>query len=215
MDRDVLSASYRLIAELFLHPALRDGARVERLLARVAAAPAEVRQPLDAFLASDAGCSEDEYVRTLELSPPVPLYLGAYLFDEPNSCRGAGMSGRNGYMLELASVYRHFGFDVDGGELPDFVPLMIEFLAISLEHEARDRIGLRRRFVEHHVSPGLPPFADALRKYESVYAKLVEALGATVSADVAAMGDLRAWTPPDAPRRGRGLPLIDTKEVRP
>jgi len=193
MNTAALAAGYRLIAQLLLHPDDRDGATV--------ASPGldldpAVGDSIEEFLA-DASCgSRDEYVQTLELSPPCPLYLGAYLFDEPTSCRGAGTSGRNAYMLELSGLYRHFGFEITGGELPDYLPALVDFLWLSLEHQDRDTIGLRRRLLQHYVLPALGPLSEALEKYHSPYVLLVRALAKIVVQDLQQMGDGPVWKPP-------------------
>ena len=227
MNNAELSAGYRLIAQLLLHPDDRDGVTV--------ASPGldldpAVGDSIEEFLADAACGSRDEYVQTLELAPPCPLYLGAYLFDEPTSCRGAGTSGRNAYMLELSGLYRHFGFELTGGELPDYLPAVVDFLWISLEHRDRDTIGLRRRLLQHYVLPSLGPMREALEKYHSPYMLLVKALEETVEQDLQQMDDAPAWKPP-ADASGRvtslnvltetddktriGRMLLDHMEVRP
>ncbi len=203
MDGTQLAYAYRLISELFLYPEDRDKARIEAGSRWLETAPSEIRAPLKAFLAAPAAMSADEYVATLELAPRVPLYLGSYLYEEPNSCRGAGMSGRNAYMLELANIYRHFGVELAGGEMADFVPVIIEFLGISLERSDEDRIGLRRYLVETLLIDGFGLLLLALRKYESPYAHLVDALRAALTEDLAHMAGGPKWRPPaddDRPR---------------
>jgi nitrate reductase delta subunit len=184
-----LAALYRLVAELFLYPEDRSADRTEAGRAALEQAPARLRQPIEAFLKESRAVDPDEYLAVLELSPPCPLYLGSYIFDEPKSCLGAGLSGRNGYMIELAGTYRHFGFELGSRELADFLPAMTEFLAISLEHHERDGIGLRRRFVESYYRPGLAPMREALAKYESPYGLLIAALEAAIEDDVALAAD--------------------------
>ena len=196
MDRTQLTAVYRLISELFLYPEDRDIGRIEAEIGRLVEASTELRAPLEAFLAAPAAKSAEEYVSTLELAPLAPLYLGAYLYEEPTSCRGAGMSGRNGYMLELANIYRHFGVEMAGGEMADFVPIIVDFLAISLEREAEDRIGLRRYFVETLLINGIESLLSALRKCESPYTYLVEALRVALTDDIAQMAGGPKWQPP-------------------
>ncbi len=205
MDRTQLTSAYRLISELLLYPEDRDTGRIEAEMARLADAPAALRAPLEAFLAAPASLATEEYVATLELAPLAPLYLGSYLFEEPNSCRGAGMSGRNGYMLELANIYRHFGVELAGGELADFAPVVVEFLGISLERGDEDRIGLRRYLVETLLIDGIESLLSALRKCDSPYAHVVEALGVALSADIARMADGPIWRPP-ADDDGRLVP---------
>jgi len=196
MDKTQLASAYRLIAELFLHPDDRDATRIRAELARLEGAPAMLRASLDAFLAAPAAASDNEYVATLELTPLVPLYLGAHLFEEPQSCRGAGVSGRNGYMLELANIYRHFGVEFAGREMADFVPVIVEFLAISLDHQDLDSIGLRRYLVETLLLNGFECLLSALRKHESPYAHLVEGLRVGLTEDIAQMAGGPKWQPP-------------------
>ena len=196
MDRIQLTAAYRLISELFLYPEDRDPARIEAALAALAAAPEALREPFDNFLAAPLAGSAEEYVATLELAPAVSLYLGSHLYEEPQSCRGAGMSGRNGYMLEIGNIYRHFGVELAGGELADFVPVMVEFLGVSLERSDQDRIGLRRYFVETMLTTGLVSLLSALRRHESPYAYLVDALGVALAEDIAQMAGGPKWQPP-------------------
>ena len=196
MDRTQLTAAYRLISELFLYPEDRDPARIEAALAALAAAPEALREPLDNFLAAPLAGSAEEYVATLELAPAVSLYIGSHLYEEPQSCRGAGMSGRNGYMLEIGNIYRHFGVELAGGEMADFVPVMVEFLSVSLERGDQDQIGLRRYFVETMLTAGLASLLSALRRHESPYAHLVDALGVALAEDIAQMAGGPKWRPP-------------------
>jgi len=195
MNTTRLAPAYRLIAELFLYPEDRDADRIETELARLVEAPPTLRAPLEAFLAAPAAINAEEYVATLELAPPVPLYFGSYLYKEPTSCRGAGMSGRNAYMLELANIYRHFGVELEGGEMADFVPVVVEFLAISLEREEADQIGLRRYLVETLLIEATDKLLAALRKCESPYAYLAVALRAALAEDSARMADGPKWRP--------------------
>ncbi len=167
-----------------------------------------LRDPIEAFFAAPAATSAEEYVATLELAPLVPLYLGSYLFEEPQSCRGAGMSGRNGYMLELSNIYRHFGVEFAGREMTDFVPVVVEFLGISLERGSEDRIGLRRYLVENLLTDGIEKLLAALRKCDSPYAFLVEALRVALSEDIAQMAGGPIWRPPPGEDRPQ-VPAVD------
>lgn len=203
-----LAAAYRLIAECLVAPDFRDEARVADLMASLAAAPAAIRDPVAAFLANPRSRDADEHLLVLELTPPCPLYVGHYIFDEPHSCRGAGLSGRNGYMIEVAAVYRHFGFQLGGGELADYLPAMSEFLAISLELRDRDPIGIRRRFVEAYLKPGLEPMRAALAKYDSPYGLLIEALAAAVAADTGLHAGQPIWKPPVRTGAPRVAPAV-------
>lgn len=212
MDKSQMIAAYGLISELFLYPEARDADRVRAGTLWLESAPRKVRQPITAFLAAPAAADAEEYVRTLELKPLVPLYLGSLLYEEPHSCRGAGMSGRNGYMLELSNIYRHFGVEFAGREMADFVPVVVEFLGLSLERAEIDEIGLRRYFVEELLCNAIESLLSAMRECDSPYGYLVEALRATLAADIALMAGGPKWRPPaddDYPRTAAnagGLP---------
>jgi len=201
VSKKQLVAVYQTIAELLLYPEDRDADRVANCMAELSNAPAPLVEGLREFFASPRSGDSNEYIQVLELSPPCPLYLGSYMFDEPKSCLGAGLSGRNGYMMELAGAYRHFGFEIGKGELTDFVPAMAEFLAISLDNLNLDTIGLRRRFVESYVKPGLEPMRKALAKYDSPYGLIIGALEAAVDEDIALHADGPMWKIP--PRVGK------------
>lgn len=206
-----LTASYQLISELLLNPSERDPEIIKTLQEQTRNAAVDIENWIDKFLADPASSSGQEYVHTLELSPPCPLYLGAHLFDEPTTCNGVGSSGRNAYMMELAGIYGHFGFDISGKELPDFLPAMVDFLWLSLDNHAQDGIGLRRRFVEQYVAPGINAFKKSLEKFKSPYALLVCALQCVVQQDIEQMADGPVWKPPvESSSRGFSLPVLST-----
>ena len=203
-----LAALYRIVSELLLSPEQRRGDYVATQLFVLEGAPAALAEPIDRFLASPRSLDVDEHLLILELTPPCPLYLGTYIFEEPQSCRGAGFSGRNGYMIELAGAYRHYGFELGKGELADFIPAMAEFLAISLEQPRKDGIGLRRRFVERYVKPGLKPMREALAKYDSPYQLLIQALEAAVDTDITSHADDPLWREPERVGKPPTRPVI-------
>lgn len=203
------AAGYRIVAELFLYPDERDMAPVAAWRDALAGAP-EARL-LDAFLAHERAFDPEEYLDVLELAPPCPLYLGAYLFEEPASCRGAGMSGRNAYMLELKATYRHFGLEPDAGEMADFLPLLAEFLAMTTEDAANDAAGVRLRLLERMVAPALPEMRERLERYESPYAEVIDFLAFLVA------DDTLAAPPPDPASAGYAaeLPVIQPPMLAP
>lgn len=191
-------AAYKLIGELFLPPEARRDP--EALLAAAAQTPEHVGVELASFIVDEGAWCSEHYIQTLELSPPCPLYLGAYLFDEPRTCNGVGRSGRNAYMIELRNIYRHFGLELAEAELPDYVPAVVDFLWLSLERAARDRIGLRRLLLERYVHPALAPFEAALARHDSGYASVAGVLRELVVDDCMDMSSQPRWTPAPAGR---------------
>lgn len=197
MTNGMVRNAYRLVSELLLHPDDRDGRLVAECAGRLNGAPLGIVDPVRGFMADPLTASRDEYVRTLDLSPPCPLYLGAHLFDEPTTCRNVGSSPRNAYMVELAAIYRHFGLELGARELPDYLPVVVDFLAASVDLDDRDRIGLRRRLLERLVRPALAPMREGLQKLESPYALLLAALETVLDIDLVRLSDRPAWAPPD------------------
>ena len=133
-----MGKAYSCIAELWCNPQDVDMERARTKAGEVATSQSlhrEVGTLLARFLEENA-VSEEEYIETFELNPRCPLYLGSYGFDEPETCAQAAVSDRNEYMIELNAIYKHFGLEIDGMELPDYLPLMIEFL--SLKADRRD-----------------------------------------------------------------------------
>ena len=80
--------------------------------------------------------------------------------------------------------------------MADFVPLVVEFLGLSLGRQDEDRIGLRRYLVETLLINGIESLLSALRKYESPYALLVESLRIALSEDIKQMSGGPKWQPP-------------------
>jgi nitrate reductase delta subunit len=194
MHNETIEAGYRLGSELMLHPEKRDEQVVDNALDALGDVDG-LRTRLDRFLDDALAYDRDEYIRTLELSPPCPLYLGTYLYDEPESCREAGLSDRNQYMLELKNLYRHFGFEPPDDELPDYLPLMTDFCRLSRRINARMKDKLRRYLLETHFVPGLGPFQEKLAEYESPYRHVVEAIGRVARVELEQI-EVPAWQPP-------------------
>ena len=192
---EMLSRAYGLIAELLVHPDERDEARVVAGFEALDELPRSLAEPLRRFREAPEAMMAQEYVQVLELNPPCPLYLGAHLFDEPRTCRGAGASGRNGYMLELRSLYRHFGLEADARELPDHVPLVVEFLGLSLGSQVSMAGQLRRYLLEELVRPALEPMETKLREYDTVFQWPMTALRDAVDRDLIALEQFATWVP--------------------
>jgi len=209
MDNLDLISVWRLLSELLLSPRERDDDRLKELREVLDEEYAGIAYGIDLFM-NDPTCQDDaEYLQTLELNPPVPLYLGSHLFDEPSTCNGIGSGARNPYMLELTGIYEHFGLDLGGREMPDFLPIMLEFLAISLENSHLDTIGLRRRFLERCFLPGIEAMEAAMEKYESPYLVLLPSIQATAVEDLRRMDDIPAWQPEGEMESTVRLPIIE------
>jgi nitrate reductase delta subunit len=124
------------------------------------------------------------YVETIDLHKRSGLYLTFY---------GEGdRRERGSALLRLKQLYRAAGLPLEGTELPDYLPVMLEFAATA--PDGRGELVLR----EHRAALELVRLS--LREHESPYAEVVDAvsvtLGALPAADRASVVRLVAGGPP-------------------
>ncbi|MBI4659793.1 MAG: molecular chaperone TorD family protein [Verrucomicrobia bacterium] len=173
--------AYRFLSEVLLYPADRDVQNLELHAEKAGRAVPESRDAIQSMMANPELDDCDTYLESFEIGAKCPLYLGHYLFEEPKSCSGAAVSRRNGYMIQLKNLYRHFGYEVQGRELPDYLPLMLDFLALSASHPAYKH---RRLLVKQFILPALPALSKALREASNVYAPIAAILGQLLHAEL-------------------------------
>jgi len=178
----VLRGVYAALAELWSSPQDIDQEKADGLISEALARWESIDEAgptcLSRFL--QAPVPETDYVDLFELDPRCPLYLGSHTFDEPTTCAGAATSDRNGYMLELGGIYKHFGMTLNGKELADYLPLMMEFLALSAE--SKDPI--RDKLIREYILPYLPPMRSKLEELKTPYLYLLDALERTLKFDL-------------------------------
>jgi nitrate reductase delta subunit len=184
----VLKDAYALIADLWCSPPETDAEREEvakdadRVVGGLESIDKESATLLSDFLKENT-ISEEDYIDLFELEPKCPLYLGSHTYDEPKTCANAAVSDRNGYMIELQGIYKHFGQVLDGSELPDYLPLMVEFLSLTVE--SRDD-PVRGKLIDEYILPFLPPMRSRLEELETPYLHLLGALEKVMSVDLKA-----------------------------
>lgn len=184
--KQILKDVYGLIAELWCSPpeadAEREGLRkdAEEVVKRLESIDKESAVLLSKFLNENA-ISEEDYIDLFELDPKCPLYLGSHTYDEPKTCANAAVSDRNGYMIELVGIYRHFGQKPTEKELPDYLPLMVDFL--SLTTESRDD-PVRDKLIEEYLLPFLSPMRSRLGELKTPYLYLLEALEKVINIEL-------------------------------
>ena len=180
----MLGDTYAVLADLWCSPQDSDPVelrhRVGEVLRELGQSNPEVADALLRFLVEPV--AEEEYVDLFELDPRCALYLGSHSFDEPTTCAQAGVSDRNGYMIELRAIYGHMGLTAEPGELPDYLPLMIEFL--SLTADSNDPI--RRKLITEYMLPFLAPMRSRLEDLQSPYLHLLDALERVLRLDTGA-----------------------------
>jgi nitrate reductase delta subunit len=187
-EKQLLTDAYLLIGDLFCSPPEADAEKerlekdAERVVEGLNIIDQESSMLLARFLKEDT-IPEEDYIDLFELQPQCSLYLGSHTYDEPKTCANAAISDRNGYMIELIGIYRHFGQMIDGKELPDYLPLMMDFLALTVE--AKDD-PVRGKFITEYLAPLLPPIRSRLEELETPYLHLLEALEKIINVDLKA-----------------------------
>jgi nitrate reductase molybdenum cofactor assembly chaperone NarJ/NarW len=149
-DSRLLTAGAELRAEVakITHPAIR-----ECLTAF-----------LDWFLTTDPLEVETHYVRTFDLRRRSGLYLTYYLHGDTRK-RGIAL-------LTLKQRYRAHGLHLADGELPDLLPVMLEFAALAGPGDGEAPLRQHRRGVEL--------LRVALTATESPYRHLLDAIDAAL-----------------------------------
>lgn len=133
---------------------------------------------LDALAQDDIYALEETYVEMFDRSRTLSLNLFEHVHGESRD--------RGGAMVSLVETYRDAGFDPVTSELPDHLPVLLEFLATRPADEARDVLADAA-----HI---LAALAERLNRRESHYAAAFVALSqlAAVQADGEAVAELLA-----------------------
>lgn len=187
--REVRANTYKLCSLLLQYPGeeLRGGRdEIVEAIGELPRSPAVAA--LERFCAwwtqTDPLEVEQHYVETLDLNKRSGLYLTFY---------GEGDKRERGSaLLRLKRMYRSAGLPLEGTELPDYLPVMLEFAAAA--PPGHGEVVLR----EHHAALELVRLS--LRERESPYAHLIDAvcltLGAPSATDRARVITLAANGPP-------------------
>ncbi len=182
----ILEDVYALIAELWCSPPETDAERekikkdAEAVVKSLESIDKESAMLLSRFLRENA-ISDEDYVDLFELEPQCPLYLGSHSYDEPKTCANAAISDRNGYMIELKGIYKHFGQKPNGKELPDYLPLMVDFLSLTVESKDDP---VREKLIKEYFLPFLSPMRSRLEELKTPYLYLLDALEKVINIDL-------------------------------
>lgn len=154
----------RLLAACSLLLAYPDRATMDRVpLVRdhLGELPASARDPLAAVLGWLEGGSliraQEHYVEIFDRRRKACLYLTYFLNGDT---RGRGMA-----LVGFKQAYQEAGFTIGDGELPDFLPVVLEFgaigdLDVALELLGRHRAGLE--LLHHALAEFASPYADVV-----------------------------------------------------
>ncbi len=133
----------------------------EELIAQTSRATSErLKSFTQWFLSQDLLELQKHYVEIFDQKRSSCLYLTFFLNGDT---RQRGMA-----LWRFGQAYREFGFEVDNGELPDFLPAVLQFAA-TIDFES----GLS--LLQSH-NRALVVLLNSLQKHESPYALLLQIL---------------------------------------
>ncbi|RFU37656.1 nitrate reductase molybdenum cofactor assembly chaperone [Actinomadura logoneensis] len=137
------------------------------------------------LVAQEPDALERHYVEMFDLRRKSSLYLTYYMHGDT---RRRGMA-----LLTLNQRYRAAGWDTDGGELPDHLPVVLEFAALAGPGPGEAPLRQHRRGLEliHRA------LTDSGSPYRHVLAALLTLLPPSTDADREAVARLVAEGPPN------------------
>ena len=134
----------------------RSGSREVKLLAELARNIAD----------GDLYGIQERYVHLFDRTRSLALHLFEHVHGESRD--------RGQAMVDLMAVYETNGLEIDEKELPDYLPLFLEYLATRPENEAREMLSQTLHIIK--------ALRERLKKRKSVYANAFLALEAFVKA---------------------------------
>ncbi len=123
---------------------------------------AELRDFVSILLGTDPLATQDAWLSTFERGRSMSLLLFEHIHGESRD--------RGQAMVDLIDAYRKNGFDLTAKELPDYLPLLLEYLSHRSPDEARDWLG----HVKHIVGMLAARAAERRSPYTILFAILVE-----------------------------------------
>ncbi len=185
-SNQILKDVYSLMAELWCSPSEMNAKKDEikkdtkGVIKKLENIDKESAVLLRKFLEENT-ISDESYIDLFELDPQCALYLGSHKYDEPKMCANAAVSDRNKYMIELKAIYKHFRKIPDERELPDYLPLMIDFLSLTIESK---NDSVRGKFIKEYLLPFLPLIHSKLKELKTPYVYLIDVLNKIINIDL-------------------------------
>jgi nitrate reductase delta subunit len=162
-----MARTFKVLSALLSYPTeeLRDAAPElkaavagERLLPAHAMAP--VFALIDVIAAADLYDAQERYVLLFDRTRSLSLHLFEHVHGESRE--------RGQALVDLMAMYERHGLEVSAHELPDYLPLFLEFLSTLPTAEARDLLAQPL-----HIIAAL---GERLSRRDSVYAGVFQSL---------------------------------------
>ncbi|MDR3525002.1 MAG: nitrate reductase molybdenum cofactor assembly chaperone [Acetobacteraceae bacterium] len=183
-----MARTYRALAALLCYPtdALQAAiGEVAEALAEEAIVAAPHRTAIQTFLnelaATDIYELQERYFALFDRSRTLSLHLFEHVHGESRD-RGQAMA-------DLITLYRDHGLDMAADELPDFLPLFLEFLSLLPDAEARTMLA--------EPAGILRALTDRLAARNTGYSAVMAALADIAAAPMLAVSDIPEEDPDD------------------
>ena len=183
-----MARTYRALAALISYPteALQSATgEIAATLAEEGLVPASQRAAIDGLLAElaerDIYELQERYFALFDRSRTLSLHLFEHVHGESRD-RGQAMA-------DLIALYREHGLEPTASELPDFLPLFLEFVSLLQANEAQALLA--------EPAGILQVLADRLTTRKSAYAAVFQALAALANAPAIDVADTSVEDPDD------------------
>lgn len=183
-----MARTYRALAALLSYPTealqaatgeIAEALEAEAMLAQPRLAA--IRVFLDEIASTDIYALQERYFALFDRSRTLSLHLFEHVHGESRD-RGQAMA-------DLLTLYRTHGLDMTDGELPDFLPLFLEFLSLLPKAEARALLA--------EPAGILRALTDRLAARETRYQAVMAALADLAEAPELAVSDIPEDDPDD------------------
>ncbi|PZW38915.1 respiratory nitrate reductase chaperone NarJ [Humitalea rosea] len=183
-----MARTYRALAALLSYPTVAMQRATEEIAAAIAeeglvdaAALAPIQSFLDEIATTDIYELQERYFALFDRSRTLSLHLFEHIHGESRD-RGQAMA-------DLITLYQEHGLEMAADELPDFLPLFLEFLSLLPDAEARAMLA--------EPAGILRALADRLVARSTGYMAVMAALADIAGAPMLAVSDIPEDNPDD------------------
>ncbi len=172
---------HRILSALLGYPDAELRAALPEIAATVASADlaADERATLNRFIDqisdNDPTAGEEEYVRTFDMVPEHSLHLTHHLLGEDKN--------RGPALIDLTEYFKEYGVVIAQKELPDYLPLMLEFTSVLDGDEGRMFLSCWNkalRQLQANLASAGSPYAELVALVER-RSRLVDAGGEVIT----------------------------------
>lgn len=154
---------YKILSVLLCYPSLELQAGIKEVRTSLSAESdilAKLEPLLNYIESMELISLQEQYVQVFDRTPSHSLHLFEHIHGEDRA--------RGQAMVDLLEEYRKNGFDVSADELPDYVPLFLEFLSVTDAKEEQSVLGDAIHVLAH--------IGGKLRGNNSLYARVFDVL---------------------------------------